>query len=189
MTDRQTDRQTDKQTDKQVGANSIQIHFHKLKGKVWCLQMPTGAQECIVPFFVVVVFSWQGIRKQFTKLCAPPLASLLGISEGSSLGNYDFSVFEGQSGIVRFFSVFQLEELQREKESFLREAQNTRMSHCWEYMCHRGRCLDHCQAIRPLKINEIWTSWETGKKIVHTVLCFLSITWPISDATYLFYRN
>ncbi len=118
--------------------------------------MPTGAHECIVQFLVVVVFSWQEIRKQFTKLCAPPLASLLGISEGSSLGNYDFSVFEGQSGIVRFFSVFQLEELQREKESFLREAQNTRMSHCWEYMCHRGRCLDHCQAIRPLKINEIW---------------------------------
>jgi len=72
------------------------------------------------------------ITKQFTKLCAPPLASsLLGISGGSSMGNYDFSVFEGQSSIVKSFSVFQLEKWRREKESFLREeAQNTRMSHC-----------------------------------------------------------
>lgn len=77
------------------------------------MKIPTEAQECIVPFC-----SWQKkFSKQFTKLCAPPLgSSVLGISGGSSLGNYDFSVFEGQSSIVRFFSVFQLEELHIERE-------------------------------------------------------------------------
>lgn len=66
-------------------------------------RVPTEAQECIVPFC-----SWHKITKQFTQPCAPPLSSSrLGISGGSSLGNYDFSVFQGQSSIVGFFSVFQ----------------------------------------------------------------------------------
>lgn len=38
-------------------------------------------------------------------LFAPHFYSLLGISEWRSLGNYDFSVFKGQSPIVKFLSV------------------------------------------------------------------------------------
>ncbi|TRY55077.1 hypothetical protein DNTS_020798 [Danionella cerebrum] len=65
------------------------------------------------------------------------------------MGNYDFSVFEGQSSFVSFFSVFQLEEFEQEKRSFLREAPHSRMSHYrkWATECaietHRG--LEHIQ--------------------------------------------
>lgn len=42
-----------------------------------------------------------GCQVLFTSL----FYSLLGVSEGRSLGNYDFSVFKGQSTIVKFLSV------------------------------------------------------------------------------------
>lgn len=89
------------------------IGHHVLSVPISCdcaaVRVPAEAQECIVPFC-----SWQKITKQFIQPCAPPLSSShLVISGGISLGNYDFSVFQGQSSIVRFFSVFQLEELLR----------------------------------------------------------------------------
>lgn len=100
--------------------------------------------------FIIIIQAQECTVSSMANSCQvlfPPLFySLLGISEGRSLGNYDFSVFKGQSPIVKFFSVL-LGWKERERDWLCPLSLTIRRTKALGTPCEPERRdhLEHCQ--------------------------------------------
>ncbi len=145
--------------------------------------MPTGAQECIVPFFVVVFFHCKKFASNLPS-SAPLLSLHFLASQRAAAWETMTSVFLRDKaalwGSSQYFSLKNYRERKRASSGRLKTP---------EWVTAENICAIEDAVWTTARLLDHWRLMKFGKMFVHTALCFLSITWPISDATYLFYGN